>query len=372
MIKYRLVILTLCSLCSFSNLAQAIDLTEDGKWKLKTSIRLRFESDWNVFRANGDSRPTRERLRLAANTELQYHPTDELSLGVRIAIANANRSSYANIDLIDFQNNPIPANYVYADKWYVNYKTDHWWIWGGRNKIPFWVQNGFFWDNVSIPAGLAVGGSMHYDQHTLKFSLGHFATPDGKYNFNGQFTSMQVMDTFKAENWNTTGALGFFIFHGHEGGERNFIGDGSRDYKILMANFQYVKTLWGRPLKFGVDGFFNIENYSANSSDPYTALHHDDVLGGVLSVKYGSTSKSGDWLLSYAYAYIEALAVNGDFAQSDWSRYDPSSANMQGHDFLVSYTFSQYFTLAARTMLAERITSEERGNRFRLDFKFKF
>ncbi len=372
MIKNKLTVLTLCGLCGFSGLAQAVDLTEDGTWKLKTALRLRFEKDWNVFRASGESRPTRERLRLAAKTELQYHPTDDLSLGVQIAIANANRNSYTNLDLIDFQNNPRPANYVYLDKWYVKYDTDNWWIWGGRNKIPFWVQNDYFWDAVSTPAGLAVGGSTKYEQHNLKFSLGHFATPDGKYSFNGQFTSMQVLDNFKAENWNATGALGFFMFHGHKGGERNFIGDGSRDYKILSLNLQYVYPIWDIPLTLGADGFWNVENYSENSSDPYEALHHNHDLGGVLSIKYGATKKKGDWLLSYTYAYIEALAVNDDFAQSDWSRYDPPGANMQGHDFLASYTFNKYFTLAARTMLAERITTQERGNRFRLDFKFKF
>jgi hypothetical protein len=372
MIRNKLTIITLCGLCCFSNIVQAFDLTEDGQWKLKSMLRLRFEDDWNVFRASGADRPNRERLRLAGNTELQYVPTKELSAGLRLGIANDNRNTFGNIDLIDFRNNPKPANNVYLDKWYTKFNTEHWWLWGGRNTIPFWLQNDFFWDALSTPAGLAIGGSNKYQQHNLAFSLGHFATPDGKYRFNGQFTSIQGVDTLKTDDFSATAALGLFMFQGHKGAQRSFTGDGSRDYKIIMGNLQYVHTLWNRPLTLGADGFWNVQHYSANFSDPYTALHANDVLGGALSIKYGGNTNSGDWLISYAYAYIQALAVNADFAQSDWSRYDPPGVDMQGHDFKASYTFSKYFTLAARTMLAERISTQERGNRFRLDFIFNF
>ncbi len=84
----------------------------------------------------------------------------------------------------------------------------------------------------------------------------------------------------------------------------------------------------------------------------------------MLSVKYGGNTNSGDWLL--AYAYIEGLSANGDFTQSDWSRYTPAGVDMQGHDFKASYSFNQHLTLAAR------ISTQERGNRFRLDLNFNF
>jgi hypothetical protein len=372
MIKTKLVIIALCSLYGCSNLAQAFDLSEDGKWKLKTMLRLRFETDWDVFRVTGTPRPERDRIRLAGNTELQYLPTKELSFGLRLGMANDNRNAYGNIDLIDFQNNKKPSNNIYLDKWFTKFNTDNWWVWGGRNAIPFWQQNEFFWEPLSTPAGLAFGGSSKYQQHNLAFSLGHFATPDGKYRFNGQFTSIQGVDTLKTNDFSATAALGFFMFHGHKGAQRSFTGDGSRDYKIVMANLQYVHNLWDKPLTLGADGFWNAQPYSANSFDAYTALHHNEVLGGVLSVKYGANANSGDWLVSYSYAYIQALAVNGDFTQSDWSRYDPSGADMHGHDFKASYTFNKYVTLVARTILAERISTQERGNRFRLDAVFNF
>jgi hypothetical protein len=372
MIKTKLAVIALCGLYGCSNAAQAFDLSEDGKWKLKTMLRLRFETDWDVFRATGTPRPERDRLRLAGNTELQYLPTKELNFGLRLGMANDNRNTYGNIDLIDFQNNKKPGNNVYLDKWFTKFNADNWWIWGGRNTIPFWTQNEFFWEGLSSPAGLALGGSTKYQQHNLAFSLGHFATPDGKYRFNGQFTSIQGVDTLKTDDFSATAALGFFMFHGHKGGQRSFTGDGSRDYKIVMANLQYVHSLWDKPLTLGADGFWNAQAYSANSSDAYTALHHNEVLGGVLSIKYGANANSGDWLVSYSYAYIQALAVNGDFTQSDWSRYDPSGADMHGHDFKASYTFNKYVTLVARTVLAERISTQERGNRFRLDAVFNF
>ncbi len=372
MIKNKLTVIALFSLYCFSNFAHAFDLTEDGKWKLKSLLRLRFETDWQDFYATGEPRSDRERLRLAGNSELQYIPTKELSFGLRLGMANDNRNTYGNIDLVDFQNNKKPPNNIYLDKWFSKFNTDNWWVWGGRNTIPFWVQNEFFWDSISTPAGLALGGSHKFSQHELAFSLGHFATPDGKYSFNGQFTSIQGVDTLKTADFNLTTALGFFMFHGHNGAQRSFTGDGSRDYKIIMTNLQYVHTLWDKPLTLGADGFWNVQAYSPDSTDPYTALHHNEVLGGVLSVKYGANTNSGDWLLAYAYAYIEGLSANGDFTQSDWSRYTSAGVDMHGHDFKASYSFNQHLTLAARMMLAERISTQERGNRFRLDLNFNF
>lgn len=364
--------LFLSSLYVFPTLAQAFDLTEDGKWKLKTLLRMRFETDWQVYRANNKVRPDRDRLRIAANTELQYYPTKEWSLGLRVAIANDNRNSNGNVTVLDFQNNPKGGRDVYLDRWFVKFNGDHWWMWTGRNVVPIWMQNDYFWDAISAPAGLAFGGSTDYQQHHLSLFLGHFATPDGKYWFNGQFTSIQGMDVIKDEDSTTTAALGLFIFHGHKGGFRNNEGDGSRDYKILMTNLQYVNSLWDIPITFGADAYCNVEPYSAQSSDKYTAAHHNEVLGAALSVKYGNNQKSGDWLLSYAYAYIEALAVNGDFAQSDWARFDPSGSDVKGHDIRVNYMLSKYFWLSSRVMLVERISDQERGNRFRLDFNFNF
>jgi hypothetical protein len=367
--------------------AQAFNLTEDGQWKLKMMLRPRFETDWNVYKPGASTpRADRHRLRLAGTAELQYLPNSQWNFGLRVAIANDNRGSYGNVDLVDFQNFHRPGNNIFLDKWYVKYSADHWWFWGGRNTIPFWVQDDFFWDAIQTPAGAAIGGNIKYENHTMDFSIGYFATPDGKYDFNGQFSSFQIIDTLKFNQDIIKGALGFFMFEGEKGGTRHFSmtnpnpnsayesisQDGSRHYKIMMANFQYVHPFWNKPLTLGADGFWNVQHYSATDSDKITAIYHNDVLGGVLSVKYGSNAKSGDWLIGYSYAYIQALAVHPDFAQSDWSRYDPPGVDMQGHDFKISYTFTDYFTLAARSMLAQRISTSERGNRFRLDFIFNF
>lgn len=373
MIQYRLAII-LTGLCVFPNAVQALDLTEDGKWKLKSAIRLRYERDWNVAYASGIPRADRDRVRIAGTSELQYFPTKELSFGVRVGMASDNRNSNGNVTILDFQNNPKGNRNIYLDKWFVKFNDDNWWAWGGRNTLPFWVQNDYFWDVISTPAGVAFGASTKYQEHNLSLSLSHLATPDGKYRFNGQITSIQGIDTIKDEDFTAIAALGLFMFHkGNKASwTRSYNDNSSRDYKVLTANFQYIYPLWNMPLVFGADGYWNVQHYSANSPDKYAAAHRNEVLGWALSAKYGQNVNSGDWLLSYAYAYMQALVGNGDFVQSDWARFDPSGVDVKGHDIRLNYTVNKYIWISARTMLVERISNKENGNRFRLDFNFNF
>lgn len=89
-----------------------------------------------------------------------------------------------------------------------------------------------------------------------------------------------------------------------------------------------------------------------------------------------STKNKGDWLLGYWYADIEQFAVNSSFAQDDWVRWGSATqtraSDMKGHELRAAYGLGGGMNLVARLYLVEAVTSVEDGNRFRLDFNYKF
>lgn len=359
----------------------ALDITSDGKWQLNSVIRLRFEDDWDGIKANGISTyPDRQRIRVKANTELQYKPTSEFTFGTRLSLGDSNQNSVTNVTLFNFQGTTQVKTDVFFDKWYARVDKSNWWAWGGRNVVPFWQQNDYFWDYSAVTvAGGALGHAETFGNKTLSFNLGGFALPDGSRNFNGQLVSTQVVGTLKQDDKLWTSALGLFQFYGGKNGLYSYYGTGvnrgDRDYRVAVLNLQYRYPIAGRPLIFGADGYWNTQDYSANNpSDVYAAKYRNQVLGGLLSVQYGTVSKAKEWLVAYSYAYIEALAINPDFGQTDWTRATQSINDNKGHEFRAGYAINDKLSLSSRLFLVEGVSTknDSENKRVRLDLTYKF
>ena len=118
---------------------------------------------------------------------------------------------------------------------------------------------------------------------------------------------------FSAQNHNDGCAAGLFYMSG-DGETTNLRnGNGDREYSVGAVNFQVKCQLGGVPIAFGTDFYSNFKDYDSDSNDPYTAVHHNEDYGYVLSIVVGKLKAPGDWLLGYYYANIEALAVNASF-----------------------------------------------------------
>ena len=160
-------------------------------------------------------------------------------------------------------------------------------------------------------------------------------------------------------------------------------GNGARDYSIWMLSGQLTLDAGARPLQLGVDYMMNTEDYSPTDPDPFTAFHHDQDTGYVLSVRWGGASRPGDWLAGWYYSRIETFAVNSSYSQDDWMRWgsasETRSSNFVGHEFRFEYALRSYMNLVARLYVVEGIeprsaaaTALEDGNRFRIDLNVKF
>jgi hypothetical protein len=83
-----------------------------------------------------------------------------------------------------------------------------------------------------------------------------------------------------------------------------------------------------------------------------------------------------DWLLGYYYAHVETFSVNASYAQDDWFRFgsgpQTDSSDYEGHEIRAGYAISKYINLLARLYFVDAITTEQDGNRFRLDLNWRF
>ena len=199
--------------------------------------------------------------------------------------------------------------------------------------------------------------------------------PDGGVDFHGDLIAGQGV-----VRWNPgielTAASGIYLFDGEAGAEHLRNGNGARDYSLWVTSLQAVPDIGHRPFTVTLDVMRNLESYSPAAADPFTARNHDETDGFALSLTWGRTRESGDWLVGYAYARIEALAVHASYAEDDWFRWGSAtqtdSSDYSGHELRFAYAFRPDANVVVRLFTVEALTSVQDGNRFRIDFNYSF
>ncbi len=354
----------------------AIPLDEKGSVKLYWDFRLRLETDQDSRKADGTERADRTRARIRARAGLKYEPTPYLTFGARTRTGAAGSQQSPHITVKDFDDNSTGDQDILVDKWFVKLTGERPWLWLGKNSLPFWKQNEMFWDDDVTPAGVGIGYKASRDEAKYSINAGYFELPDGARDHNGNLAALQLAYSKKLSDVGLSAAGGILFFDGEPGAEHLRNGNGARDYATLVGSLEIKRPVGGKTLAFGVDLMHNAENYSPTDPDSFTATNHDERDGYVLSGRWGELKEKGDWLAAYYYARIETLAVNASYAQDDWVRWGSAtqtdSSDLKGHEIRLGYCLSPDAHLIARLYLVEAITSEQDGNRFRLDFNYKF
>lgn len=356
-----------------------ISLDDEGKVKLSADFRFRLESDWDSQRADGRERDDRTRARVRARVGLTFAPTDAVQFGVRLRSGQEESHQSPHITVLDFDGNDTGDASFNLDKWYMKASHGAAWAWAGRNSHPFWRPDEIVADDDVTPAGLAAGYSWSWQDSKLSLAGGYFAMPVGMRSFSGYLTSGQLMYKRDGDRTGFTVAAGLLDIDADPDdpdASRLLNGNGFRDYRTWVGNLQIRTRIGDLPLVFGGDYMHNAESYSADDPDPFTAANFDQTEGWLVSARAGGLKEKGAWLWAYYYARIETLAVNSSYAQDDWVRWgsatETRATNMKGHELRVAYAFSGGSNLVARLYIADAITTIENGNRFRLDYNYKF
>ncbi len=338
------------------------------KFKFYGDFRFRAESDRNSRRTDGSYRDDRDRLRYRLRFGFKYNYNEHFELGGRIRSGNPLNQQSPHVTIGD----DFRPDEISIDKAYLKYTYSNYWIWGGKNSMPFWRQNEMLWDDDVTPEGISTGGKLHLsNEQFLSYVLGYYIAnrSNKKFSDDGNIIIAQLIFEPKIKDHKLTASSGF-IFGNHL--QNIPIPEGSffMDYKIWASSIQYKRNHF----IFGADLYQNLENYADHPD--MDDVYKDQKTGYVGSVKY-SIKK---FQFGYSYAHIEKYAVIDYFAQDDWIRWGTPtftrSSNFKGHEFKARYHFNSQFNITFRSWFINGIVTTgnhlESGNRFRLDLNFKF
>lgn len=338
-------------------------------------IRLRYEVDWDSQTAAGVDRDDRHRGRVRGRLGFNYRVTDEWSFGSRVRTGDSRSQQSPHLTFVTDDGARDELDFV-VDRYFVQYKEGKLTSWGGRNSWPFWQQNELFWDEDVTPTGAAVSYDFTLGDGTLSTTAGAFYLPDGGYDLNGQLLGAQAKYTVPIKPSQLTFAGALHFINGETGANNLRNRNGERDYLLGVGNAQWSIPIKEIPFALGADIFYNFENYDADDVAPFPAENGDEDLGYVFSAQLGQLKDRNDWLVGYYYSHIETFSVNASYAQDDWHRFgsgtQTDASDFEGHEVRLAYAFSKTLNVMARLYLVDRITTDEDGNRFRLDLNWRF
>ncbi|MFT5164338.1 MAG: hypothetical protein ACI9FJ_002939, partial [Alteromonadaceae bacterium] len=256
----------------------------------------------------------------------------------------------------------------------------------GKNGAPLWKNNEMVWDDDVTILGGALGLKTSAGAVNLEFKGGYFALPVGMRDYSGNLALLQAVASTTIDGTKLTGAIAYLDINADEN-DRDIAllseNNGARDYQNWVLSLQSTTTVNHKPLTLAFDYMLNTEDYAADDPDSFTALHHDEDDGWVMSLRWGDTKKAGHWQIRYDYAHIDTFAVNNSYAQDDWVRWGNATqtraSNFKGSEFRVAYAFGSTLNLVSRWYIVDAIKtrnagalSKEDGNRLRFDLNWKF
>jgi hypothetical protein len=363
-----------------------IAIDEQGRFVVFGDFRTRLETDWNSRRGDGSERDDRGRLRVRARVGAKFRITDGLLAQLRVASGSDDNQQSTNITIVDFNDNDTGDAHFNLDRYFLKKTLGHGHVWVGKNTLPFWRQNGVFWDGDAPVAGLAFNYGFALDQSSLTFNAGYFSLPVGMQDFAGNLGLGQAVYESKIGEvgWTLSGGVLVVDADPDDPDAAWLLDDnGSRDYTLWIFSGQTRLDLAGKPLRFGFDYTHNAEDYDSAGVDAFTAFHRDETDGWHVQAMWGDTENEWDWQIGLAYARVEMFGVHNSYSQDDWVRWGANNqarvSNFKGPELRAGLGLGNRQRLVARLFFVEAIrdraagdVSREDGNRFRIDYLVAF
>ncbi|MFK7810570.1 MAG: putative porin [Saprospiraceae bacterium] len=359
------------------------DTTTQRKLDFTGDFRFRIEHDWDSRKANGDLRDDRSRLRYRFRFGLNYAINEHSSFGGRVRSGNINDQQGPHVTLGGGKGE-FGLVQVGFEKLFYKYKRKNLTGWIGKNSIPLRKLNELFWNDNVFPEGIGIQYKLLERKkkfiNLLALNAGHFIIQSNNKTFNKDgYLQMAQLD-LKVLEGRVNIFPAFYAFR-----RIGNLPDGYQMYNLDYSIFHLgaeVKIIKASNLTLGAEYYNNLENYS--NQDSIASNLRDQKKGFVISAKYGSVKKKGDWLIHLYYAWLQKFAIVDYFAQNDWARWDYSSvgatgsriSNFHGTELRIGYAIEKKFNLILRYYLVEELIKsgdfKENGSRVRLDLNIGF
>ncbi|MBO6557287.1 MAG: putative porin [Pseudomonadales bacterium] len=334
---------------------------------IKGDFRYRYEH------IDAERSDTRERNRVRARAEISAKPTDNLKVGIGIASGGDDPVS-TNQTL----GGGASTKDVRLDLAYFSYQaTEGLNITGGKMKNIYRRigGNGLIWDGDYRPEGLA----FIYERGNFFFDTSfNFLESDSKsgnetiaYGIQTGFDiDLGSGNLLAGASYYDIGVAGREVYFGDD---NEFFGNSftcvdpltlngctyTNDYEEVELFVEFKTTLAERPFSLFADV---VQNQAADDLDT----------GWAAGVKLGKASKPRSWEFSYIYQDLEADAVFGLLADSD---FGGGGTDARGHILKGAWAVNKKWKIGFTYFDNERnidLGREEDYSRFMLDTAFKF
>lgn len=339
--------------------------------------RVRFEQDSRTRLSGGvyqDQERDRFRYRLRAGFSYALPDyKDYLELGARVTSGDTDDANSPHVILGSNNNSDggtagLSRDSIGIDKAYIKYKYKNssyenltGFGWFGKETMPMWTQNEYFWDADINPEGVGAGVSYKgLGPISLTAQGGYFIVDEGSWY---------------ADTGNPSGDADSDLI-AYQG-----VVKAGFDPVDLTASYGVLKTDAGTSIRTQNPTTTLKANYSLASAqvkikaipDIGVAIGYDHMKSNASTLDKGRVMSLGaDWKdLSFMVLNpdIETNAVTG-FAQDDFPNY---YNNFKGYEYRVGYKFTKNINADIRRFDGERKTdSKQKESRTQINFNISF
>jgi hypothetical protein len=354
--------------------------------KIYGDFRYRFECrdrDWK-------SDPKDDRHRIRARVGIKFKINEEYLFDVRFATAEflsdeddavvpgtgANSSNQTIGDYWSDKN-------LWLDRAYVAYTPQS--IKGltglaGKMYNPFYMagKSDLIWDGDVNPEGLGVQyvrSLSEKDELFLNGLAGYIEENGSSADIRMMGGQVGLAHTF-ADSSKATFGVSYFDYSNIEGGNLPEIndqvidggaaGNTSTDGTTYDYDYNLVECFGEYAMKIGKMPVSLFGDYVVN-----TASKVKEDTGWLAGLTLNKAKNPGDWDFTYNYRDLEADAVLGAFADSD---FGDGGTNVRGHKFNLNYAAAKNTTLGLTYFLGENLKQKPEDNykRIQVDLSVKF
>ncbi len=330
--------------------------------KFKGDLRLRYQGE--CFNYTDRSR-NRARYRLRFGITKTWWE-DQMEVGFRIASGEIS-SAYDNLSDPTSTNQTFDTGFsekaIWIDQAYAKY-TPKWLegftIQGGKFAVPYENTN-MIWDSDVNPEGF-------WAQYKHKIpglecvepfaSVGYFIVEENSSNNDVTLVGYQAGATWtimKDLKWMC--AVAYYDYDHFADNYRAANGNHVVNNELAAKEFHIFNLLnkvsWNA-FNLPMSAYFD---YAHNCGDEDSISPYEDQSDAyAVGITIGKNKKKGDWSFSYAYKYIEANAVVGQFNDSDFGH-----ANRKGHVWGAEYNIDDFLTAGLTLFYTEPIVGSSEG-----------
>lgn len=328
--------------------------------------RVRFEQDDRTRLSGGAYEDQeRDRLRYRLRVGFAFTPLDVVEFGARVTSGDTDDANSPHVILgsnnntdsgtAGFSRDSIGIDRIYIKGKYKRDSVDGF-AWFGKETMPMWTQNEYFWDGDINPEGIGAGVTYkRLGPLSITLQGGYFVVDEGSWSSTGDKDSDMIayQGVVKAEFEPADLIVSYGVLSTDAGTSvrsQNTTTTAKADYSLASVQAK-IKAIPEVGITLGYDYI---------KSDASTLDK-----GSVINV--GASYK--DWSVSVARPDIETNAVTG-FAQDDFPNF---YNNFKGYQFKVGYKITKNINADITRFDGERKSdTKQEESRTQLNFNVSF